>query len=145
MSGGGYGNARTGKNFDSCSQKGYAQEGRKYYEWARQFNDPLSLAKALAKRFDYKKYSGNQDANAEVTHNNGGTIHCNCYDACRYVKCCFDACGFDCIVVTGSIYKGGHGWNAVKHNGRWYTFDLCYRDTGSEWPGTNSLRLANEW
>ena len=141
MSGGGYGNAGTGKNFDSCSQKGYAQEGRKYYEWARQFNDPLSLAKALAKRFDYKKYSGNQDANAEVTHNNGGTIHCNCYDACRYVKCCFDAAGLDAVIITGYIYGWGHGWNAVKYNGKWYSFDLCFEYTaGTDQDGSNALR-----
>ena len=139
------GHAGDNENFDNCAKKGYAQQGRKYYDWARQYKSPIELAKALANRFSYEGYSNNEDANAEVTHNNGGTIHCNCYDACRYVKCCFDACGFDCIVVTGSIYEGGHGWNAVKHNGRWYTFDLCYRDTGREWPGTNTLRLANEW
>ena len=141
MSGGGYGNAGTGKNFDSCSQKGYAQQGRKYYEWARQYNDPLSLAKALAKRFSYKKYSNNRDANAEVTHNNGGTIHCNCYDACRLVKCCFDAAGLDCVVITGNIYGFGHGWNAVKYNGQWYSFDLCFEYTaGTDQKGSNALR-----
>ena len=141
MSGGYYGNAGTGKNCDSCSQKGYAQEGRKYYEWARQFNDPLSLAKALAKRFEYVGYELNRHANAEVTHNNGGTIRCNCYDACRYVKCCFDAAGLDAVVITGTIYEGGHGWNAVKYNGKWYSFDLCYEYTaGTDQNGTNALR-----
>ena len=139
------GHAGDNENFDNCAKKGYAQQGRKYYEWARQYKTPLELAKALANRFKYEGYSGNEDSNAEVTHNNGGTIYCNCYDACRYVKCCFDACGFDCIVVTGYIYEGGHGWNAVKHNGRWYTFDLCYAQGGREWPGTNSLRCCNEW
>ena len=139
--GGSYGDAGTGGNYDSCAQKGYAQQGRKYYEWARKYNDPISLAKALAKRFSYEGYSGNHDANAEVTHNNGGTIHCNCYDACRLVKCCFDAAGLDCIVVTGSIYEGGHGWNSVKYNGKWYSFDLCYAvRAGTDQKGTNALR-----
>lgn len=136
-----YGDAGTGGNYDSCAQKGYAQQGRKYYDWARKYNDPISLAKALAKRFSYEGYSGNHDANAEVTHNNGGTIHCNCYDACRLVKCCFDAAGLDCIVVTGTIYKGGHGWNSVKYNGKWYSFDLCYEYTaGTDQKGSNALR-----
>ena len=136
-----YGDAGTGGNYDSCAQKGYAQQGRKYYEWARKYTDPISLAKALAKRFSYEGYSGNHDANAEVTHNNGGTIHCNCYDACRLVKCCFDAAGLDCIVVTGNIYGGGHGWNSVKYNGKWYSFDLCYEYTaGTDQKGSNALR-----
>ena len=145
MSGGCRGNAGDNRNFDEAAKRGYAQEGRKYYEWARKYDSPLALAKALANRFQYEGYYNNKDANAEVTHNNGGTIYCNCYDACRYVKCCFDAAGFDAVVITGSIYQGGHGWNAVKHNGRWYTFDLCYAVTGKEWAGTNTLRLCNEW
>lgn len=138
------GHAGDNENFDACAQTGYAQEGRGYYEFARQYNSPIELAKALASRFSYVGYSNHRDGNAEETWN-GGSIASNCWDACRLVKCCFDAAGFDCIVVTGSIYQGGHGWNAVKHNGRWYTFDLCYTSTGVEWPGTNTLRLANEW
>ena len=56
-----------------------------------------------------------------------------------------DSCGFDCVIITGSPYGIGHGWNAVKHNGRWYSFDLCYPVTGSNWQGTNSLRMCDEW
>lgn len=139
------GRAGDNENFDNCAKKGYAQQGRKYFEWARQYKTPLELAKALANRFEYEGYSNHEDANAEVTHNNGGTIYCNCWDAARYVKCCFDSCGFDCVVITGTPYGVGHGWNAVKHNGRWYSFDLCYPVTGSNWQGTNSLRCCDEW
>ena len=138
------GHAGDNENFDNCAKKGYAQEGKAYYNWARQYKSPIELAKAMANRFSYQRYWDNQKS-VDSCHNNGGTIHCNCYDACRLVKVCFDAAGFDCIVVTGSIYQDGHGWNAVKHNGRWYTFDLTYAQTGSEWPGTNSLRCCNEW
>ena len=138
------GRAGDNENFDNCAKKGYAQEGKGYYNWARQYKTPLELAKALANRFSYSYYYNNQKS-VDACHNNGGTISCNCYDACRLVKCCFDACGFDAVVITGSIYQGGHGWNAVKHNGRWYSFDLCYASTGREWAGTNSLRLCNEW
>ena len=138
------GHAGDNENFDNCAKKGYAQEGKAYYNWARQYKSPIELAKAMANRFSYQRYWDNQKS-VDSCHNNGGTIHCNCYDACRLVKVCFDAAGFDCIVVTGSIYEDGHGWNAVKHNGRWYTFDLTYAQRGSEWPGTNSLRCCNEW
>lgn len=138
------GRAGDNENFDNCAKKGYAQEGKAYYNWARQYKTPIELAKALANRFSYSYYYNNQKS-VDTCHNNGGTIHCNCYDASRLVKCCFDACGFDAVVITGSIYQGGHGWNAVKHNGRWYSFDLCYASTGREWAGTNSLRLCNEW
>ena len=139
------GRAGDNENFDNCAKKGYAQKGRKYYDWARQYKKPIDLAKALANRFKYESYSNHHDANAEVTHANGGTVYCNCWDAARYVKCCFDSCGFDCVVITGSPYGIGHGWNAVKHNGRWYSFDLCYPSTGRNWQGTNSLRMCNEW
>ena len=138
------GHAGDNENFDNCAKKGYAQEGRGYYNWARQYKTPIELCKAMANRFSYHDHYNNWYC-PEKIHNNGGTIYANCYDACRYVKVCMDSCGFDCIVVTGSIYEGGHGWNAVKHNGRWYTFDLCYAQRGTEWPGTNTLRLCNEW
>lgn len=145
MRGGYRGNAGDNKNFDNAAQKGYAQQGRKYYDWARQYSTPIALAKALANRFHYVSYSNHHHSNAEQTHNGGGGIYSNCWDAARYVKCCFDSCGFDCVVITGTIYGYGHGWNAVKHNGRWYSFDLCFPVTGKEWQGTNSLRLCNEW
>lgn len=140
----GWGYAGDNENFDDCAKIGYAEEGTGYYEYARGFSQPIDLARDLANRFTYENYTDNHDANADVTWN-GGNISCNCYDACRLVKCCFDAAGFDAVVITGTIYQGGHGWNAVKHNGRWYTFDLCYWSTGVEWQGTNSLRLADEW
>lgn len=139
MSGGGYGNSGHGKNFDSCCQKGYAQEGKAYYNWARQYSDVTSLLKAMAKRFHYNEYWNNQRS-VDTVHNNGGTINSNCYDAARYVKVCCDAAGFDCVVITGSIWTDGHGWNAVKYNGKWYTFDLCYTAKPYNKNTTNSLR-----
>lgn len=136
------GNAGDNENFDSCAQKGYAQEGREYYNWARTYNSPIELARALNDRIEYSYYYDNVHDNAEDTFQRG---YANCYDGCRLVKCCFDAAGFDCIVVTGYAYGYGHGWNAVKHNGRWYSFDLSFDVTGSNWAGTNSLRMADEW
>jgi len=136
------GNAGDNENFDDCAKKGYAQEGREYYNWARTFNSPIELARAINDRIEYSYYYDNQHANAEDTFQRG---YANCYDGCRLTKCCFDAAGFDCIVVTGHAYGYGHGWNAIKHNGRWYTFDIAFDVTGSNWAGTNSIRMADEW
>lgn len=138
-----HGHAGDNENFDECAKKGYAREGASYFDWARGFSTPIELGKALNDRIEYHYYSGNADGNAEETFNAGAG---NCYDMCRLVKCCMDAAGFDCIVVTGYIYDGGHGWNAVKWNGRWYTFDLTYDVTSAgDWGGTNTLRMTNEW
>ena len=136
------GNAGDNENFDDCARKGYAQEGREYYKWARTFNSPIDLARAINDRIEYSYYYDNQHANAEDTFQRG---YANCYDGCRFTKCCFDAAGFDCVVITGEAYGYGHGWNAIKHNGRWYTFDIAFDVTGSNWAGTNSIRMANEW
>ena len=141
MSGGGYGNSGHGKNFDAAAQKGYAVQGANYYNWARQYKDIKSLCRALAKRFSYVYYTNNRTCPQKV-HNNGGTIACNCYDACRYVKVCCDACGFPCTIITGYIWGYGHGWNAVKYNGTWYSFDLCFSSKGTSTNATNSFRAV---
>lgn len=143
MRGAGYGHSGHGRNFDSAAKKGYAQQGRKYYNWARQYNSPTALAKALNSIYREASpiYSNHRYANAESTFNNGHPVG-NCWDGARLVKCCFDACGFDCVVITGSIYGWGHGWNAIKYNGKWYTFDLLFDSRGSSTNGTNSIRAV---
>ena len=143
MTGGGYGNSGHGRNFDTCCKKGYAQQGRKYYEWARQYKSPTELAKALNNIYREASpvYYNHRFANAESTFNNGHPVG-NCWDGCRLVKCCFDAAGFDCVVITGTIYGWGHGWNAIKYNGKWYTFDVLFDSRGSSTNGTNSIRAV---
>ena len=136
------GNAGDNENFDDCARKGYAREGASYFNWSRQFNSPIELAKALNNMYEEITHYDHWDSNAEETFNKGAG---NCWDGCRMVKCCFDAAGFDCVVITGEAYGWGHGWNAIKHNGRWYTFDLLFDVSGSNWAGTNSIRMANEW
>ena len=138
MGGGKFGNSGHGKNFDKAAQKGYAKQGANYYNWARQYSNVKDLLHALASKFRYSRYSGNRTCPQGVF--NTGTIRANCYDACRLVKVCCDACGFPCVIVVGTIYEGGHGWNAVKYNGTWYTFDLCYTSKTYSSSGTNSFR-----
>lgn len=137
------GHAGDNENFDNCAKRGYAQQGRNYYNWARQFKSPIELAKALNDMYSEVTHYNHWDDNADVTFNKGWG---NCWDGCRMVKCCFDAAGFDCVVITGEMYGWGHGWNAIKHNGRWYTFDLLFDYTSAgDWAGTNTIRMAHEW
>ena len=138
-------NAGDNRNFDEAAKRGYAQQGRSYYDWARKFDTPIELAKALNNMYTEASptYSNHRHANAEQTFQKKVG---NCWDGCRMVKCCFDAAGFDCVVITGEIYGWGHGWNAVKWNGRWYTFDLLFDYTSAgDWGGTNTLRMCDEW
>lgn len=136
-----YGNSGDGDNFDEQSKKGYAHENDGYYKYARKFTKVEDLLLDLRKRFKYRGYWSNKHKCASETWN-GGNIRSNCFDAARLVKCCCDAAGFPCVVITGSIYAGGHGWNAVKIDGYWKTFDLCYRNRGSSPKGTNSSNIG---
>lgn len=141
MSGGVYGNSGHGKNFDSAAQKGYAVKGANYYNWARQYNDVISLLKAIAKICNPNTYNGyynNRTCPQKAFNTSAWKI--NCYDACRLVKVCCDSAGFPCVIITGSIYDDGHGWNAVKYNGKWYTFDCFYTSKTKGAEGTNSIR-----
>ena len=141
-SGTGYGHSGYGGNYDAASQKGYAVQGKAYYNWARQHNDVISLLKAMVRRFKYHGYSGNQKS-VDTCHNNGGTIYCNCYDAARLVKVCCDSCGFPAGIATGGNWWGyGHGFNLIKYNGVWHTFDLCFPSREKSKNTTNSLRAV---
>lgn len=140
MSGGGYGNSGHGKNFDSAAQRGYAVKDANYYTWARQYSNVKDLLHALASkhREQHPIYFGNKKCPQKLF--NSGTIYSNCYDGCRLVKVCCDACGFPCVIITGNIWGWSHGWNAVKYNGTWYTFDLLFVSKGNSTKGTNSFR-----
>lgn len=134
MSGGHQGNAGTGKNFDSCwNKKGYAKKGTNYYEWAQQFNDVKSMLIAFRKRWHYISYWNNRSCPEKVFAQGGG----NCYDSCRTVLVLCMSRGFPCVIVTGNINAGGHGWNCIKVNGEWKTFDMCYTSRMGQKGNTN--------
>lgn len=135
MSGAGYGHAGTGKNFDDCCKKGYAKKGTNYYEWAQQFNDVKIMLTAFRKRWHYSYYWDNRSCPEKIFSQGSG----NCYDTARLIKCLCDSRGFPCIVVTGSIWEGGHGWNAIKYQGKWYAWDACYFSHAGDKGGTNPL------
>ena len=137
--GGGYGNTGTGENFDECAKKGYAVKDTNYYKWARKFKNIKDMLSALRKIWSYSYYYNNKTCPQQLFNESG--FSCNCYDAARMVKVLCDSAGFPCVVVTGSIWQGGHGWNAVKVDGGWKSFDMCYGSHMGEKGGTNESNI----
>lgn len=113
-----------GTNYDAQASVGYAKPGTEYYNWARQFKDVQSLAKAFRSQWEYRLYADNRDNCADQTFNHG-QIRGNCWDSARLFKCCCDAAGFPCVVLRGP----GHAWNAIKVGNQWRTWDACRTST----------------
>ena len=111
-------------NFDDCCSTGYAVADTEYYKWARQFSSGEAMLRALRNIWKYNGYWNNRTCPQKLFNTSG--FRCNCFDACRMVKVLCDSIGFPCVVVTGQAYQGGHGWNVIKANGKWLSFDLCY-------------------
>ena len=128
-------NYGSGGNYDSCANKGYAVQDTEYYKWARQFSSGEEMLRNLRKIWSYNNYWNNRtcpQALFNTTH-----FQSNCFDACRMVKVLCDSIGYPCVVVTGTAYGGGHGWNVVKKDGQWLTFDLCYGAKANASSSTN--------
>lgn len=127
----------SGHNFDECCKKGYAVKDTEYYKWARQFSSGEKMLKALRKIWKYNYYWNNRTCPQKLFNTTYWTA--NCYDSARVVKVLCDSIGFPCVVVTGSAYGGGHGWNVVKTGGQWLSYDLCY---GSKANASNSTNMS---
>lgn len=136
---GSHGNAGTGKNWDSQAKKGYAKKDSNYYKWATQFKNGEAMLKALRKLWKYHGYRDNRTCPQKLF--NTSHFSSNCADAARLVKVCCDSMGFPCVVIHGSIYAGGHYWNAIKVGGGWKTFDLCYANRRGDTGGTNTSNI----
>lgn len=132
-------NYGSGHNFDDCYSKGYAVEGANYYEWARGFSSGEEMLRALRKIWTYSYYWNNRTCPQNMFSTSG--MSGNCYDSCRLVKCCCDSIGFPCVIVVGSAYAGGHGWNCVKTDNQWLTYDLCYGSRANATSSTNTSML----
>lgn len=51
----------------------------------------------------------------------------------RLVKMMCDDAGIDCRIVVGNVIKGGgHAWNLVRINNKWYHLDVTWNDGGSD-------------
>lgn len=138
--GGHHGNTGTGENFNEACKKGYATEGHSYYKWARSFKTDKDMLLRLRSLFNYEKYWNNRTCPDALFNDQGFT--CNCYDAARLVKVCMDARGGNCVVVTGSIYEGGHAWNCINIDDGWKSFDLVYQvSSRGDIGGTNESNI----
>ena len=122
-------------DFDDCYKTGYAVVDTEYYKWARQYNSGEDMLRALRNIWKYKGYWNNRTCPQQLFNSSG--FRCNCFDACRMVKVLCDSIGFPCVVVTGQAYEGGHGWNVIKTNGNWLSFDLCYNAHANASNSTN--------
>lgn len=119
--------------------KGIASKDRNYYKWAREQGTAKKVIKGLRSMFSYRGYSDNEDANADVTFNNGNGISCNCGDAARLTKACLDSIGIKNAIGHGGIYGVGHYFGYIYYKGEWKNVDLCYSSKMGANPGTNSL------
>ena len=55
-----------------------------------------------------------------------GTAVCQGYAYAFELLC--DLAGVDCVLVTGTADGGGHAWNQVKVDGKWYNIDVTWDD-----------------
>ena len=54
---------------------------------------------------------------------------CVCDGYSRFVKMICDDIGIDCKIVIGDVINaGGHAWNLVKIDGKWYHLDVTWND-----------------
>ena len=92
---------------------------------------------------DIAEYGGDQSM-TKLFVNGKGT--CFAYaDAFTYLC---QLAGFDCIRVSGDVYNGtnwgGHEWNMVKVDGKWYYVDVTWDDGGwgTKWflKGTETMK-----
>lgn len=129
----------SGHNFDDCCKKGYAVEGTEYYNWARKFSSGEEMLRSLRGIWEYNYYRNNRTCPQKLF--NTSYFTCNCYDAARMVKVLCDSIGFPCVIVTGAAYGYGHGWNVIKTNGQWLTYDLCFGSKANSTSSTNTSML----
>lgn len=129
----------SGHNFDECCKKGYAVKDTAYYNWARQFSSGEEMLKALRKIWKYNYYWNNRTCPQKLFNTTYWTA--NCYDSARVVKVLCDSIGYPCVVVTGSAYGYGHGWNVVKTGGQWLSYDLCFTAHANSSNSTNMSML----
>ena len=57
----------------------------------------------------------------------------------------FAAGSIDCVLVTGTANGGGHAWNQVKVDGKWYNIDVTWDDPIYYWGGTLTPILVYDY
>ena len=121
---------------------GYANDGKEVFDAAfaavnQVVKDGMSEEEKVKAIHDYLIYSANyvNDGNYQSAENwasgaGGVLIHkegvCNSYAIAFYMMAV--SAGLDCRYVTGTADGGGHAWNQVKVDGKWYYIDCTWDD-----------------
>lgn len=121
---------------------GYAKDGKEVFDAAfaavnQVVKDGMSEEEKVKAIHDYLIYSANYVNNGDYQHAEkwasgagGVLIHkegvCNSYAIAFYMMAV--SAGLDCRYVTGTADGGGHAWNQVKVDGKWYYIDCTWDD-----------------
>ena len=121
---------------------GYANDGKEVFDAAfaavnQVVKDGMSEEEKVKAIHDYLIYSANYVNNGDYQHAEkwasgagGVLIHkegvCNSYAIAFYMMAV--SAGLDCRYVTGTADGGGHAWNQVKVDGKWYYIDCTWDD-----------------
>ena len=122
--------------------RGYAEDGKEVFDAAfaavnQVVKDGMSEEEKVKAIHDYLIYSANyvNDGNYQSAENwaygaGGVLIHkegvCQSYAIAFYMMAV--SAGLDCKFVTGTAKGGGHAWNQVKVDGKWYYIDCTWDD-----------------
>lgn len=122
--------------------RGYAEDGKEVFDAAfaavnQVVRDGMSEEEKVKAIHDYLIYSANyvNDGNYQSAENwaygaGGVLIHkegvCQSYAIAFYMMAV--SAGLDCKFVTGTTKGGGHAWNQVKVDGKWYYIDCTWDD-----------------
>lgn len=122
--------------------RGYAEDGKEVFDAAfaavnQVVRDGMSEEEKVKAIHDYLIYSANYVNNGDYQHAEkwaygagGVLIHkegvCQSYAIAFYMMAV--SAGLDCRYVAGTTKGGGHAWNQVKVDGKWYYIDCTWDD-----------------
>jgi transglutaminase/protease-like cytokinesis protein 3 len=99
---------------------GFIEEGMSEKEKVKAVHDYLILNTTY--------YSLNEDDKAHIAHTVFREHRGVCDAYAEAFKILMNALGIECIVVPGEAADGGHAWNQVKVDGKWYNIDVTWDD-----------------
>ena len=140
--------------------RGYAEDGKEVFDAAfaavnQVIKDGMSEEEKVKAIHDYLIYNANYVNNGDYknaqnwAYGAGGVLlHkegvCQSYAIAFYMMAI--SAGLECKYVTGTANGGGHAWNQVKVNGKWYYIDCTWDDpVGGGYEGYNYYLSETLW
>lgn len=117
--------------------KAIGKAGTNYAEYVKGSKNICDMISRLRAKWKYGGYANSKWKDAEDCFDHINQV--NCADSAKLVKCCCDVCGFPCAILHNKQGGGGHYFNVVKNNGKWYTVDLCFYSHKGQAGSTNTL------